>query len=561
VLKLLNKIGDYFLVKKSGLFDEDYYCLQYPDVRRADLDPLWHFVISGWRENRNPNPNFNCGLYLSLNPDATTNRINPLIHFIKFGNKEDCRKYSQKVIFTETHESNLNSSSLDEVAIKNLQLVLGHLNIAQEPGNVLAMLKSNLEKDKFDSMLDNLFLYGQFWLSVNTDNEISPIIQTSELLDSNKLTKRRCILFITSQFPNRYHGGGNRAQNFIKILSQTSDIFLSTCINPDEDSEELKEIEKYCKSVQTIPYWKFGNNQNEIKAWLKDVQMDVVHYEWPRSLENYDATFGKVQIFTYMEAVSLRLLMDIECTEPLSIKWVEKFAELLYALRIEVVDAAKLTERIAVTTKDAEFFSSIYPYQSYAVLHHGITFKEFSLPDIKPDPHTLIFVGNYGHYPNADAMEFFLKNSWPIICQEIPDVKLYLVGPNPPNQLTDIADGKQIIVTGGVPDIRPYIQKASIGIAPLINGAGMRGKVIDYAAMQRTFVATSIAVTDMAFKDEVDFYCADDAQNFAQRTITLLRDHEAAKKMAASAYKTAYLNYDNYRLTDQLVKLYESLED
>ena len=52
MLKLLHAIEDYLLVKKSGL-DEDYYCLQYPDVRRADVNPLWHFVSLGWEEGRN----------------------------------------------------------------------------------------------------------------------------------------------------------------------------------------------------------------------------------------------------------------------------------------------------------------------------------------------------------------------------------------------------------------------------------------------------------------------------------------------------------------------------
>ena len=86
--------------------------------------------------------------------------------------------------------------------------------------------------------------------------------------------------------------------------------------------------------------------------------------------------------------------------------------------------------------------------------------------------------------------------------KEIPDVRIYLVGANPSEKITRLADGQRIfIVTGKVPDIRPYIQKASICIAPLITGAGLRGKVIEYAALHRTFVATALATTDLAFED------------------------------------------------------------
>lgn len=60
----LRKIKDYFLLKRSGLFDEDYYCLQYPDVRQADVNLLWHFVSLGWKEGRNPSAGFNTNYYL-----------------------------------------------------------------------------------------------------------------------------------------------------------------------------------------------------------------------------------------------------------------------------------------------------------------------------------------------------------------------------------------------------------------------------------------------------------------------------------------------------------------
>jgi glycosyltransferase involved in cell wall biosynthesis len=450
---------------------------------------------------------------------------------------------------------------IDSAAEVALQELITLLNLSLHPSGILFALKTALAKDKYYRVLEDLFTLQQFISQPCASDMLYPLIQASQLPEVMNRTRRRRILFITSQFPNSYNGGGNRVLNFINVLSQNNDIFLSTCFIPDEDSSELKKVESYCHSVQTIPYQRFGGNQGEIRAWLNGLQMDIVHYEWPRALENYDPSFGKTQIFTYMEAVSLRLKMDLEQTQPLSPLWLDKFTELIYALRLELADAAQLAARIAVTTKDGDFFRELYPYQQYAVLNHGLAFDEFSLPDIDPEPHSMVFVGNYGHYPNVEALDFFFNEIWSDILRAIPDARIYLIGPNPPHRITQLADGKHIVVTGGVPDIRPHIQKAAIGIAPLISGAGMRGKVIDYAVLRRTFVATSLAVTDLVLKNSIDFYCADTAPEFTQKIILLLKDGKIARQMSASAFETARQNYDNYRLTDFLVRLYEYLEE
>jgi hypothetical protein len=84
----LRYIRQYFALRKSGLFDARYYMLTYPDVRRADVNPLWHFLVNGWREYRNPSDRFNTEFYLSSNRDVATSGINPLYHYLKFGQKE-----------------------------------------------------------------------------------------------------------------------------------------------------------------------------------------------------------------------------------------------------------------------------------------------------------------------------------------------------------------------------------------------------------------------------------------------------------------------------------------
>lgn len=547
---------DYQIIRRSGLFDPVFYLLNSPDVRRADVDPLMHFIQHGWEEGRNPSSRFDVQFYLANNSDVNNAKINPLTHYIRFGKNEGRLPMAgiRRELIRSVPQKNI------PTARKGLQRLLALLDISADSRRLFTMLKETFDGDKYNQILDDLIVLENIYQVKSSDRTIFQLIQTSELPEISRKQPRKKILFITSIFPGRYHGGGNRVLNFMNILSRNNDIYLATSFNQNENSNELHTVESFCKSIHLIPDWYFGGNQDEIKAWLNGNPMDIVHYEWPHALMNYDADYGQYHIFTYMEVVSLRLKIDIDQIAPLSNTWLEKFAELIHFLRIELVDAAKLDARIAVTTKDGAFLKKLFPHQEYAVLNHGLTFDEFCLPDIEPEPSTLVFVGNYLHYPNADAIEYFLTEMWDGICSELPDVHIYLVGPNAPTHLTKFANGKSIIFTGGVPDIRPYIQKATIGIAPLISGAGMRGKVLDYAALHRTFVATPIAMTDLVFKDGRDYFCADSPQLFTQKIVTLLKDKNLRDQMAASVFDTALNHYDNNRLVDFMIRFYDHIE-
>lgn len=84
----VRELIDCVIIKKSGAFDHAYYLLHYADVRRADVDPLWHFVTHGWKEGRNPSAEFNVEYYLRKNPDVKQAGVNPLVHYLRFGQKE-----------------------------------------------------------------------------------------------------------------------------------------------------------------------------------------------------------------------------------------------------------------------------------------------------------------------------------------------------------------------------------------------------------------------------------------------------------------------------------------
>jgi len=85
---MIKKIYETLIIIKSGLFDRHYYLKTYRDVRKADIDPLWHFIKFGWKEGRNPSENFDVEYYLESNRDIKISGMNPLLHFILYGREE-----------------------------------------------------------------------------------------------------------------------------------------------------------------------------------------------------------------------------------------------------------------------------------------------------------------------------------------------------------------------------------------------------------------------------------------------------------------------------------------
>ena len=84
----LRSLRNWVLIWRSGAFDAEYYLRTYPDVVGSRLGPLWHYCRHGWREGRNPSPEFCTKEYLSANPDVKAAGIDPLCHYLRHGKKE-----------------------------------------------------------------------------------------------------------------------------------------------------------------------------------------------------------------------------------------------------------------------------------------------------------------------------------------------------------------------------------------------------------------------------------------------------------------------------------------
>lgn len=76
------------VVLDSGLFDQDWYLAQHPDVASSGMDALSHFVLYGSKELRNPNANFDAKFYYIFHEDVHLAGVEPFFHYVKFGKRE-----------------------------------------------------------------------------------------------------------------------------------------------------------------------------------------------------------------------------------------------------------------------------------------------------------------------------------------------------------------------------------------------------------------------------------------------------------------------------------------
>ena len=105
----------------------------------------------------------------------------------------------------------------------------------------------------------------------------------------------------------------------------------------------------------------------------------------------------------------------------------------------------------------------------------------------------IVFTGQMDYRPNVDAVAWFARRTFPAIRAKHPTTLFAIVGRDPTPAVRELASLKNVIVTGEVPDVRPWIAAASVVVAPLDIARGVQNKILEAMAMARPVVASPAA--------------------------------------------------------------------
>ena len=203
-------------------------------------------------------------------------------------------------------------------------------------------------------------------------------------------------------------------------------------------------------------------------------------------------------------------------------------------VRWEEVKAWRQCDGAVFTSQaDLDVMRAPFPEKPACVVPNGVDAEYFSPSDDEPERSTVVFTGSINYRPNTDAVAYFIKEVMPQLLRLKPSAKFVVVGQGAPDSLLRMADAN-VEFTGAVPDVRPYVARAAVVIAPLRVGSGTRLKILEALAMGKPVVTTTIGCEGLSVVDGEHLVVADDPQPFAEAVARLMTDRKLATELGRS---------------------------
>jgi len=413
------------------------------------------------------------------------------------------------------------------------------------------------------------------------------------------------ILFITEKFPYPLDSGGKiRTYHILKGLSQEHDVTLITTVDHDELRQYIPELNKICQQVivinaphettyqlgvkvlksliSPIPIVVERHYSQEVARAVQEQfhdsrsHFDVVHFDHlDASLYLRDIPSGTFRTVLDEHNIVTNQIKTSADAEQNVLKRGYMRLQQKKTYQYEINTCYAMTRNFVCSEKDKAYLLGMAQpgmlHSSHVVtIPNGVDVEYFSdtswLDDSQEDfsqaSRTMIFVGTLDYGPGGAAVRYFCEDILPLIQQNIPDVRFFAVGQNPPTYLKTLADhDSRIVVTGRVDDIRPYVARSNVFVVPLKSGSGTRLKILDAMAMRIPIVSTSIGAEGLEVRSEEHLLLADTPETFSAAVLRLLEDDNLATRIRDNARRLVQDRYSWTTIWGDLLTAYKELEN
>jgi sugar transferase (PEP-CTERM/EpsH1 system associated) len=368
------------------------------------------------------------------------------------------------------------------------------------------------------------------------------------------------ILIVVPRLPHPLErADGMTVYWMMKFLAPRHDIYLACFYDNEKQLEFLPELKKYCKSIELVKLkkWKaFLNMARTIfrravplqVAYYRDAEMELAV---KRLVDEYQPDIAYSQLIRSGEYIahlpSIKKILAMQVAQTLNYRRMisnvrSPFYKILYTVEYEKVRryepaiTREFDSCLLISKHDKESLDGHEDIHNIFYCPHGIDVAYYTPSGSVQKETAIVFSGIMEVPTNHDMVSYFLEDIYPMIKQRVPDVRFYIIGKNPAESIRRVAEkDPSIVVTGFVDDMRPFYERAKVGIDPLRIGAGMQNKLITGMCMGVPMVCSSIANEGIGAEHGKNVLIADDPENFADAVVEMLTDAEKARAIAEQA--------------------------
>ena len=384
------------------------------------------------------------------------------------------------------------------------------------------------------------------------------------------------ILFISAYLPGRgLHGGSSRIFELLHYLHKRHEITLLCFKNKTDDDSRLKDLRSMCKKISVFttqeklpfhlfsyePFLAYTNDEfrKKLQRLILRERFDLVQYEYVQMGIHHKELSHIPSVLTEHEINFLAHQMVLPFIDN-PLRKIKAYYNSLQMMKRELDVLNQMDRVICMNRHDSDALLGYLPPERLDILPHGVDTNYFSpIADIQPEAGSVGFFGAFQHYPNVDAVYHCVNDIFPLVKERVPEAHFYIIGSHPPPDIQKLNERPDITVTGFVPDIRPFMARCSVIVAPLRLGLGMRVKMVEAMAMGKPVVATELACAGIDITDGVHATIANDVEDFADSICYILQDARCASIMGTEARRLIETDFEYQSIGERLEKIYRDV--
>ncbi|MFM8898730.1 MAG: TIGR03087 family PEP-CTERM/XrtA system glycosyltransferase [Burkholderiales bacterium] len=386
------------------------------------------------------------------------------------------------------------------------------------------------------------------------------------------------LLYLVHRMPYPPNKGDKvRSYHLLKHLAARHRVFLGTFMDDPEDQAHIATLRSLCADVHVEPLHPKRARVNSLLGLFGRRALTLRYYrnqglhDWvARVTEQHQIQAAVVFSSSMAQYVEGGLNLGgapvlVDFVDVDSAKWSQYAKErpwpLSWLYRREGRTLLNYEREVAlwarrsffVTESETALFKQLAPTAADKVeaVSNGVDAQYFTPEPTRRSPYspgeqTVVFTGAMDYWPNVDAVTWFARDILPDLRKQWPQLRFYIVGRSP-DAAVQALTSEAVVVTGTVPDVRPYLQHADVVVAPLRLARGIQNKILEAMAMGRPVVASSAcasALNAQVGQDEgSELVAAKQAADYVQAIGDLLTNREQAARIGAAGRSCVLQRY------------------